>query len=146
MKLINPRTGKDFTGLAVANKQKFPEPIEYTSMFSHGFKHLARFKLNPTETAVLFELLSRVDFENWIKVSQQTLAEDLGIHNGNICRAIKKLIKLGIIHKENDPYDRRRIVYRLNPSLGWRGEPKEWVECAGSRDDEPIPPCFIRKK
>ena len=58
----------------------------------------------------------------------------------------KKLIELKVIERAEDPSDRRRTIYRLNPSLGWRGEPKEWVECTASRDDEPTPPCFIRKK
>ena len=146
MKLVNPRTGKDFTGLAVPTKKIFPEPVKYTSMFSHGFKHLAKFRLSPTETAVLFELLSRLDFENWIRVSQQTIGEDLGIKKQNVSVAIKKLIDLEIIERTQDPWDRRRLVYRLNPSLGWRGEPKEWVKIASLNEQEPIPPCFVRKK
>ena len=146
MKLVNPRTGKDFTGLAIAKKQKFPEPIKFVSMFCHGFHHLARLKFTPTEISVLFELLSKLDFENWIRISQQTVAEDLNLDKSNVSRAFRKLIKAGIIEQNEDPWDRRRVTYRLNPSLGWRGEPKEWVEYAAEKDLEPTPPCFVRKK
>ena len=146
MKLINPRTRKDFTGLAVPRKKTFPESVEYLSIFSHGLKYLAKFRLSPTETAVLLEMLSRLEFENWIRVSQQTIGEDLGLKKQSVSIAVKKLIKLGIIEKAEDPSDRRRLIYRFNPSLGWRGEPKEWFEYAAKKDLEPTPPCFVRKK
>ena len=146
MKLINARTGKEYKGLAVPVKKNFPEPIQYTAMFKHGFEYLSGLRLNPPDTAVFFRLLSCLEFENWVRVSQQTIAEDIGITRSQVSLAIKKLIELKIIERVQDPSDRRRMIYRLNPSLGWRGEPKEWVECTVSRKDEPIPPCFIRKK
>ena len=146
MKLINPRTKKDFTGLAIPKKRMFPEPIEYSSMFAHGFAHLAKLKLSQNETAILFALLSRLEFENWVRVSQLTLAEDLNIKQQNVSTAIKKLVQLKVILRESDPSDRRRTIYRLNPSLGWRGDPKEWFECTAEKDYEPIPPCFVRSK
>ncbi len=146
MKLVNPRNGKVYKNLTVAEKAKFPKPIEYISMFRHGMKYLAKLKLTPTETAVFFSLLGRLEFENWVKVSQKTIAEELDLQRPRVTKAIKKLTELEVILRETDPSDERRTIYRLNPSLGWRGEPKEWVECAASRNDEPTPPCFVRKK
>ncbi len=146
MRLVNPKTGKVYKNLTVATKAKFPKPIEYTSMFKHGFEYLANTNFTRTEISVLFKLLTRLDFENWIRVSQRTIAEELGLRSQHVTTAIKKLIELKIIEKDSDPFDKRRVIYRLNPSLGWRGEPKEWVECTSLRDDEPIPPCFVRKK
>ena len=144
--LIGKNSGKQYKGLAVPIKAKFPDSVNYAFMFKHGFKHLARLKLHGSELNILFELLSRLEYENWIRVSQQTLAEDLGIKQSSVSRAIKKLIDQNIILREEDPSDRRRLIYRLNPSLGWRGEPKEWFECAAEKEYEPIPPCFIRSK
>ena len=146
MKLINPKTGKVYRNVTVACKAKFPQPIEYTSMFKHGFEYLAQLNLTRTETSVFFKLLSHLEFENWVRVSQQTIANELNLRRPHVTTAIKKLVELKVIEKTSDPFDQRRTAYRLNPSLGWRGEPKEWVECASSRDDEPIPPCFVRKK
>ncbi len=146
MKLINPRTGKEYSGLAVPAKKTFPEPMEYTAMFKHGFKYLANLRLNPSDTAVLFGLLSCLEFENWVRISQQTIAEDLGLTRPQVTLAIKKLIELKIIERNSDPSDRRRMIYRLNPSLGWRGEPKEWINYANEKELEPTPPCFVRKK
>ena len=146
MKLIEAKTGKEYKGLAVPRKKIFPEPVEYTSMFSHGFKHLAKLKLTQNENAILFELLSRLDFENWIRVSQRTIAEELDLKEPNVSTVIKKLVGLEIILREPDPSDKRRLVYRLNPCLGWRGEPKEWIHYVSKKDLEPTPPCFVRKK
>ena len=144
MKLINPRTGKEYKGLAVPSKQSFPEPLKYTSMFSHGFEYLAKLKLSRNEASVLFKLLSVLEFENWIRVSQRTIAEDLNLKEPNVSTAAKKLIQLGVIEKAEDPSDRRRLIYRLNPSFGWRGNPKEWFKTTVGQELEPNPPCYVR--
>ena len=144
MKLINPRTGKEYKGLAVPSKQSFPEPLRYISMFSHGFEHLAKLKLSKNEAAVLFKLLSVLEFENWIRVSQRTIAEDLNLKEPNVSTATRKLIQLGVIEKAEDPSDRRRLIYRLNPSFGWRGNPKEWFKSTVGQELKPNPPCYVR--
>ena len=144
MKLVNPRTGKEYKGLAVPSKQSFPEPLRYTSMFSHGFEYLAKLKLSKNEAAVLFRLLSALEFENWIRVSQKTIAEDLNLKEPNVSTATRKLIRLGVIEKAEDPSDRRRLVYRLNPSFGWRGNPKEWFKNTVGQELEPSLPCYVR--
>ena len=144
--LIGKKSGRHYKGLAVPIKTKFPESIKYAFMFEHGLKHLARLRLRGTELCILLELISRLEYDNWIRISQQTLAEDLGLKKSNVSIAIKKLVEEKIILRETDPSDRRRLIYRLNPSLGWRGEPKEWFECAAEKDYEPIPPCFVRSK
>ncbi len=144
MKLVNPRTGKEYKGLAVPSKQSFPEPLRYTSMFSHGFEYLAKLKLSKNEAAVLFKLLSALEFENWIRVSQRTIAEDLNLKEPNVSTATRKLIQLGVIEKAEDPSDRRRLIYRLNPSFGWRGNPKEWFKNTVGQELEPNPPCYVR--
>ncbi len=144
--LIGKKSGKQYKGLAVPIKAKFPDSINYTFMFEHGLKYLAKLRLRGTELCVLLDMISRLEYDNWIRVSQATIAEDLGLKRQHISIAIKKLVEEKIILREADPSDRRRLIYRLNPSLGWRGEPKEWFECAAEKDYEPIPPCFIRSK
>ena len=144
MKLINPKTRKEYIGLAVPLKKKFPEPIEYVSMFQHGLEYLAKQKLTPTESAVLLIFLSRLEYENWIRVSQKTVGERLNLNKSQVSNAVKKLVKVGILFKEQDPSDEGRLLYRLNPSLGWRGETKEWFENTTEKELEPNPPCYVR--
>ena len=144
MKLINPRTRKEYKGLAVPVKRKFPEPIEYVSMFQHGLEHIARLKLTPTESAVLLIFLSRLEYENWIRVSQKTIGKKLNLSKSQVSNAVKKLVETGILQKEQDPSDEGKLLYRFNPSLGWRGETKEWFESTTGKEFEPIPPCYVR--
>ena len=144
MKLINPRTRKEYNGLAVPVKRKFPEPIEYISMFQHGLEYIARLKLTPTENAVLWIFLSRLEYENWIRVSQKTVAERLNLSKSQVSNAVKKLIETGILDREQDPSDEGRLLYRLNLSLGWRGDTKEWFESTTGKELHPNPPCYVR--
>ena len=144
MKLINPKTKKEYNGLAVPVKKKFPEPIEYISMFQHGLEYIARLKLTPTENAVLWIFLSRLEYENWIRVSQKTIAEKLNLSKSQVSNAVKKLIETGILYKEQDPSDEGRLLYRLNLSLGWRGDTREWFENTTGRELKPNPPCYVR--
>lgn len=144
MKLINPKNGKEYKGLAVPMKKKFPEPIEYVSMFRHGFEHIAKLKLTPTDYAVLMVFLSRLEYENWIRVSQKTIAEQLNLATPQVSRSVKKLVEKGILLKEQDPSDERRLLCRFNPSLGWRGDTQEWFENTTGKELEPNPPCYVR--
>ena len=144
MKLVNPKTGKEYKGLAVPMKKKFPEPIEYVSIFKHGLEHIAKLKLTPTDYTVLITFLSRLEYENWIRVSQKTIAEKLNLTQPQVSKSVKKLVEEKIFLKEQDPSDEGRQLYRLNPSLGWKGEAKEWFEETTNRDLKPTPPCYIR--
>ena len=144
MKLVNPKTGKEYKGLAVPMKKKFPEPIEYVSMFRHGFEHIAKTRLTPTDYMVLLLFLSKLEYENWIRVSQKTVAKKLNLTQPQVSNSVKKLVKKGILLKEQDPSDEGRLICRLNPSLGWRGETKEWFEETTNRELEPTPPCYVR--
>jgi len=144
MKLVNPKTGKEYKGLAIPMKKKFPEPIEYVSMFRHGFEHIAKLKLTPTDYMVLLTFLSRLEYENWIRVSQKTIAEKLKLTQPQVSNSVKKLVAKGVLLKEQDPSDEGRMICRLNPSLGWRGDTKEWFENTTGKELEPNPPCYVR--
>ena len=144
MKLVNPKTGKEYKGLAVQMTKKFPEPIEYVSMFRHGFEHLAKLKLTGTDYAVLLILLSRIEYENWIRVSQKTMAQKLNMTRPQVSTSIKKLVEKNILIKEPDPSDEGRMLYRFNPSVGWRGDTQQWFEITAERELQPNPPCYVR--
>ena len=101
-------------------------------------------KLTPTENAVLWIFLSRLEYENWIRVSQKTVAERLNLSKSQVSNAVRKLIETGILDKEQDPSDEGRLLYRLNLSLGWRGDTKEWFESTTGKELHPTPPCYVR--
>jgi DNA-binding transcriptional MocR family regulator len=68
---------------------------------------------------VLALLLGRIDFENWINVSQADVARELGLKRQNVARALAQLLELGAVLE--GPKVGLHRTYRLNPSYGWKG-------------------------
>jgi len=76
------------------------------------------------EGIVVFNsLMARLDFENYIQVSQADIAAELDMKPANVSRAVKKLIALGFVRK--GPKVGRSLTYQLHPELAWKGKPKE---------------------
>ena len=69
---------------------------------------------------VLWYLLSRLDFENWIQVTQREIAEELGLKKQNASRSISLLESKRIIIR--GPKIGRSYAFRLNPYFGWKGK------------------------
>ena len=95
-------------------------------MVSNGTKWrrkiLAQSDLGANDFKVLMKLLSVLDYENLIQVSQADIARELDMHRQHVQRSIKRLIQLGII-LEGVKIGISRS-YRLNPSFGWKGSAK----------------------
>jgi hypothetical protein len=68
---------------------------------------------------VLMVLLGRLDFQNWIYVSQKETARELGMKKSSVSRAFKLLIEKGILLKHQSG---KLHGYRLNPYYGWKGK------------------------
>ena len=64
-------------------------------------------------------LFSKLDFDNYIKVSQKELAAELDMKDANVSRAIRKLRELDIIFEA--PRMGKYKLYRLNPYIGRKG-------------------------
>ena len=71
---------------------------------------------------VLMKLLSVLDYENLIQVSQAEIARELNMHRQHVQRSIKRLLDLGIV-LEGVKIGISRS-YRLNPNFGWKGSAK----------------------
>ena len=85
-----------------------------------GFLHLAKSNLTLEETRIIMLLFSKLDFENWLRISQSDIAKELDMQRSNISRAIKRLVEKGILHK--GPKVGTSWTYRLDPSFGWKGK------------------------
>lgn len=68
---------------------------------------------------VLIFLMSRLDFENWIHVTQKEIADQLNIKKQNVSSAMILLVDKEILLK--GPKMGRSYAYRLNPDFGWKG-------------------------
>lgn len=71
---------------------------------------------------ILLLLLSRLDFENWIQISQQEIADTLDMKKQNVSRSISLLESKGILLR--GPKVGRSYAFRLNPYFGWKGKVK----------------------
>jgi DNA-binding transcriptional ArsR family regulator len=76
--------------------------------------------------AVMFSIIGSCGFGNEFKaVNQAQVANETNMHQSNVSRAIKRLVKIGILIEG----ERKGInkVYRVSPELGWKGEAKGHV-------------------
>lgn len=83
---------------------------------------------------VLIFLMARLDFENWIQVTQKEIAEKLNIHKQNVSRAISLLEEKGIILR--GPKVGRSYAFRLNPYFGWKGKVKNLNDYRNKEHDK----------
>ena len=81
---------------------------------------------------VFMYLLSELDFENWILLSQTYIAEELNMTAQNVHRAIKVLENKAIIIR--DRKCGRTSRFRLNPDFGWKGRSKHFEDVARDVD------------
>ncbi len=75
---------------------------------------------------VLLKLCAKLDFENWIYITQVDICNELKINKSNVSKAIKLLISKSIILQ--GPKIGRSFGYRLNPDYGWKGKVKNLNE------------------
>jgi hypothetical protein len=65
--------------------------------------------------------MARLDYENWVTVPQNEIAEALDLKRPNVSASIKLLEKKQIILR--GPKVGRSSSWRLNPNYGFKGNP-----------------------
>lgn len=75
--------------------------------------------------AVLDYLISILNFDNFIEVRHQVIADELGLYRPAVTRAINLLIRKNILIKNPTGHTGS---YRLNPNFGWKGDNKKAQE------------------
>ena len=99
--------------------------------FQDAFEELAKDREITNEPRrVLDYMFSKLDFENFIQLSQKEIIEILGINKSNVSKAIKLLTrKTDCIE---GPKVGRSRCYRLNPNYGWKGKVKNLQNIGGN--------------
>lgn len=69
--------------------------------------------------AVLLYLYGKLDFDNYLTISQQEIADTLDMYQPDVSKSLSKLVKKEILLKESTNR------YRLNPDYGWKGDNKK---------------------
>ena len=83
---------------------------------------------------VLLILLSQLDFENWIQITQKEIAEILEMKKSQVSRAINILEDKEIILR--GPKIGRAYAFRLNPDFGWKGKIRNLNEYRKDKFDD----------
>lgn len=91
----------------------------WMAIYQDAMDYLANEKLNYEEYRVLMKLLAKLDFENYIRITQTKIASELGMQRTNVTRAIKGLLDRDILRK--GPKVGGSNTYRLNPMIGHKG-------------------------
>lgn len=91
----------------------------WIALYQQAISNIADMNLTNEQYRVFLKLLSKVDFENYLTVSQKELAEELNIKQPHISRAIKTLCEMKIIVE--GPRAGLNKTYRLNPYVAHKG-------------------------
>jgi biotin operon repressor len=91
----------------------------WVAMAQDPLMKLAQADLGQVAMRVLFALLAKLDFENYLVVSHAELARELGLLRPNISRAVARLVEEGVLLV--GPRVHQKGTYTLNPQYGWKG-------------------------
>lgn len=92
---------------------------------------LAKADLGDEARRVFMLLCGKLDFENWIKVSQAELARELGMSRQNFGRGLARLVVEGVVLV--GPKVGGHSTFRLDPGYGWKGSAKGHHEALKAR-------------
>lgn len=126
------------TGEIVGNYVAVIQPKKRNGFYQGWFamsqvaiQDLREYGLTGRDYEVLFALLSFLDFENLIQVSQASLAKEIGMQKQHVNRAINKLIDTNVLIE--GPKIGRSKTFKLNPNFGWKGTAKNHTEALKAR-------------
>lgn len=91
----------------------------WVAMAQDALMALAKADLGEQAMRVLFAVLARLDFENFILLNQAEIGDAIGMHRSHVSAAISKLEAAGVLLR--GPKAGRSATFRLNPSFGWKG-------------------------
>lgn len=102
--------------------KKYPKGVpDFVFLFQVVSKELAK-DLSPSACKVILYFISMLQYGNHVGCDQTTLAEELGLTVRTINGAVAELKLKNVIMSYNDPQDKRRKVYMINPHQAWKGE------------------------
>lgn len=127
-KIIPMPTEREYIALTDANnevtgfithKRKNNLGVNWVAFYQVALEWLATQDLPKEQYRVLMYLMSKLDFENYIRITQTSVAEALKIRQSNISRALKGLLEKDILI--TGPKVGTAKTYRLNPRMAYKG-------------------------
>ena len=109
--------------VSVIIRNKIEKVPDFVMVFQEVAKRIVTSKeLSPATYRVLFFIIGIMDFQNYIGICIETIAEDLQLSIPSVKRAMKQLKELNIIISIKDGWDKRKNSYMLNPLAAWKGK------------------------
>lgn len=123
---IDMDTGEILQGTPVFFPKKERIGKDWAMIMLARLGEIAKDREMGTESWRVFALLlSRIDFENWIDISQAEMGRELGMAQQSVSRAMLNLERKGLVEKAKISIGKRN-VYRLAPEVAWRGSTKNY--------------------
>ncbi len=94
----------------------------WVGLYQEASINLAKANLPNEQNRVIFYLLGKLDFENYLRISQKQMSQDLNMKQPHISRALKALEERYIIVE--GPRAGLNKTYRLNPYIAHKGQNK----------------------
>lgn len=138
IQLVDPRTGRTLEGEGVEGipvEGRVRRKRRWTNEFFLGVQNgIARLAVHEDLThdarRVFLFMASRVEWDNYIGISQKEIAEGLGISRPRVSRAVKLLVETRFIspkvrNRDADQFQAvkkgRAVVYELSGDVVWKG-------------------------
>ncbi len=113
--VINKETGEVEARINLQNRL---ERGGWFPFFQKGGVYLAQ-NLGKDELKILFYMMAKMDYGNYIRVTNKNICNNLKMNHGNVTHAIRKLIEKNVIAVQ-EWYGISRI-YRMNPNFMHKG-------------------------
>ena len=111
------------TGERVAVRENRPPGQSYGrqffTMFDSALLHLVRKVRGGPALRVFLRLPARLDWPDWRKLDQKSLADEIGMHRTEVSRALAELVTVGVIERRGRG---PTLEWRLSLDWGWRGQ------------------------
>ena len=93
--------------------------VRFVKFYQDAAGWLIDMKLTARQYRLLFALLEKLEYENFVRVSQKDLAERLGIHVQDVSTGLKVLIDHGVLLEGRR--DGRNKTYRFSSEVAFKG-------------------------
>lgn len=104
----------------ITYKRKNHLGVNWVAFYQTALEWLATQNLPNQEYRVLMYLMSKLDFENYLRVTQMSVAGALNMKQSAVSRAIKGLLERDVLI--TGPHVGTAKTYRLNPRMAYKGK------------------------
>lgn len=112
----------DETTVTVSIKPKISRTEDFVMVYQAVGKKILEDKMALTTIKVFYYLIMNLEFQNFIGININTLAEKINLSIPSVNRAMKELKDANILLATKDSFDARRNIYRINPLSAWKGK------------------------